>query len=170
MGLMAHVEINYCESAECAYNQTMRLCVREPIPGPTVLEAFHAQGVALKHSWRSGSGVRAADGVVVFAIMENDVQTDEGGSRCLLWSPEAGARLGPRAGEERLAHCRLAAWQISAAGILVPANAMVTSTETIELRVERIADQYWGFWGCATQARRVRDNASARTLAVSASM
>ena len=134
-------------------------------PDCSRLEAFQAQGVSLKHSWRSWSGVRHVDGVVVFAIMECEVQADDEGSRCLLWSAESKARFGLQASEERLAHCRLAGWHGGAEGILVRSNALVHPSETIELRVERIAEQYWALWGCAAQGRRVREAAPATASA-----
>ena len=121
------------------------------------LEAFQAQGVSLKHSWRSWSGVRQVDGVVVFALVESDVQSDDDGSRCLLWSWESTARFGLQASAERLAHCRLAAWHAAAEGILVRSDALVPSRETFELRVERLASEYWALWGSAAQGRRLRE-------------
>jgi hypothetical protein len=81
------------------------------------LRAFHAQGVALKYSWRSWSGVRRHDGVIVFAIAESDVEASNSG--CLL-----------------------------------PDRAQVASYDTIGLRVEKIAEQYWALWGSVTQSRR----------------
>jgi hypothetical protein len=118
------------------------------------LRAFHAHGVALKYSWRSWSGVRRHDGVIVFAIAESDVEAGNSGSRCLVWSYAAEARLGRQSSQERLAHCRLAVCRGRAEGILLPDRAQVVSYETVELRVEKIADQYWAVWGSVTQSRR----------------
>jgi hypothetical protein len=118
------------------------------------LRAFHAQGVALKYSWRSWSGVRRHDGVIVFAIAESDVESDDGGCRCLVWSYAAEARFGRQSSQERLAHCRLAVCRGSAEGILLPDRAQVVSYDTVALRVEKIDDQYWALWGSVTQSRR----------------
>ena len=131
-------------------------------PDTSRLRAFEAQSVILKHPWRSWSGVRHIDGVVVFAIPEGDVQADDGGSRCLLWWREADARFGQQESMQRLAHCQVAAWQGSAEGILVRSAANVACRETIELRVERVAEQYWALWGSAAQARRLREVAPGR--------
>ncbi len=123
------------------------------------LQAFQAQGVTLKYSWRSWSGVRSLDGVVVFAIAESEVEADDRGCRCLLWSREAAARFGREASEERLAHCRLATMHGSAEGVLVRSDARVASTDSFELRVEHLPGQYWAWWGCAAQAWRQRGSA-----------
>jgi len=125
-----------------------------PIRELSRLRAFQAQHVALKYSWLSWSGVRQLDGVVVFAMAEDDVETDDGGSRCLLWSRDAGARFGTLGSNERLAHCRLAAWHGTAEGLLVRSDALVVSAETLGVRVERIVEQYWALWGSADLARR----------------
>ena len=118
------------------------------------LRAFHAQGVTLKHSWRSWSGVRRYDGVIVFAIAQADVAADNSGCRCVLWSYAAEARFGRQGSAERLAHCRLAACRGSAEGILLADRAQLASYETIGFRVEKIAEQYWALWGSVAQSRR----------------
>jgi hypothetical protein len=125
------------------------------MPERSRLQAFEAQDVPLRYSWQSWSGVRRADGMVVFAIAEADVEADDSGCRCLLWSRDAIRRFGARAGEERLAHCRLALCHGNAEALVVGADALVASSSTLELRVERIAEQYWALWGSATQARRL---------------
>ena len=134
----------------------MHLCEIRPISSLQRfrLSAFRAQGVPLKHSWTSWSGVRSVDGVVIFAIPAAAVEADDSGCRCLLWSRATDARFGRRASDERLAHCRLAVCHGSAEGILVPANARVASSETFGLRVEPVAGQYWALWGLAAQSRR----------------
>ena len=121
------------------------------------LDAFGAQGVSLKYSWRSWSGVRHADGMVVFAILEGDVQADDGGSRCLLWSSEAAARFGQQASEERLGHCRLALRHGGAEGIFVRSDSRVNECQTVDLQVDRVSEQYWASWGHAVCSQRFGD-------------
>lgn len=116
------------------------------------MRAFRAQGIELLHSWRSWSGVRPNDGVVVFAIAQADVVVDDGGCRCLLWSrATVEARLGRQCSDERLAHCRLAVIQESAEGILLRADARVACHQAVALRVRKMADEYWALWGSAGQ-------------------
>ncbi len=52
-------------------------------------------------------GVRADDGMVVFAVRADEVVRDAEGSRCLLWQAPYDGTDSP-AQRERLQHCRLA--------------------------------------------------------------
>ena len=51
-------------------------------------------------------------------------------------------------------HCRLVVCRGNAEGILLPDRAEVVSYDTIGLRVEKIAEQYWALWGSVSQSRR----------------
>jgi len=126
-------------------------------------DAFEAQGVTLRYPARSWSGVRLADGVVVLAMRECDVQAGDQGFSCLLWGPliEGATEWADRPSkQERLEHCRLAVLHGGAEGLLVCGEAaQVDPDEVLALRVEKRRDEYWATWGSA--ARRQRP---ARTL------
>ena len=57
--------------------------------------AFEWHGVTLKFPARSRSGVRADDGMVVFALPAAQVRLDDWGCSCLLWARRLGL-LNPR--------------------------------------------------------------------------
>ena len=121
------------------------------------LGAFAAQGVALEDPAHSWSGLRADDGVVVFAIRASCVQVDHLGCRCLLWSPavEASKSMDRAGDRERLEHCRLAACTGTAEGLLAYGeNAAFQVGEVIALLVARVRNQYWAKWGAVTRAER----------------
>ena len=87
----------------------MGLALILPLPNSALSRArfFRSYGVALEAPARSRSGVRADDGMVVFALPAARVSVDAWGCSCLLWTVTD--RLGDRAGsDERLRHCRLA--------------------------------------------------------------
>ena len=114
--------------------------------------AFGAHGVVLICPWSSWSGVRSADGMVVFAVKAEEVVADGGGSRCLLWSPNAGRKDSP-ARDERLEHCILALRNGQAEGLLAFDNGTgIDPTLVLSLRVERNRGEYWAKWGHAACA------------------
>lgn len=115
-------------------------------------QAFDAQGVSLKFPNRSWSGVRFEDGVVVLAMHEDHVLSDEDGYSCLLWTPsgEDTVWMDAPSKQERLEHCRLAVQQGHADGLLVRGEmAQVEPDELLTLRVEKRGGEYWARWGCS---------------------
>lgn len=107
--------------------------------------AFQAQGVTLKYMASSWSGVRADDGMVVFAISADQVLVDPEGSRCLLWRP---AELGDaRAQRERLQHCELALVHGRAEALLAYGDAgQMDAGVVLAIRVVALGGQYWARW------------------------
>jgi hypothetical protein len=117
--------------------------------------AFEAQGVTLKYPAHSWSGVRCKDGGVVVAIRAADVEVDERGCRCLLWSPVIGSAEGMESAShrERFEHCSLAVRRGAAEAILAHgADAAFDAHEVVALSVVRIGNQYWGKWGAVARA------------------
>ncbi|HYG54269.1 MAG TPA: hypothetical protein VD965_03120 [Burkholderiales bacterium] len=122
------------------------------------IQAFSAQGVTLAYPERSWSGVREDDGAVVIGMREAEVQVSADGFRCLLWSPViegATEWLDRPIKQERLGHCRLAIARGGADGLVVcGARAEVEAGFVLALRVEKVGNEYWAFWGtlseCAT--------------------
>ncbi len=111
--------------------------------------AFDEHGVVLEYPGSSWSGVRAVDGMVVFAVRAEEVIVDGEGSRCLLWAPEAGRTDSP-AREERLKHCILALRNGQAEGLLAFENGTaIDPTLVLALRVARYRREYWAKWGSA---------------------
>jgi hypothetical protein len=126
--------------------------------------AFAARGVHLKDPARSWSGVRPADGKVVFAIWQGSVLLRNGSCACLLWAPN---REGSRpwsdsdAGRERLEHCKAALHHAGAEGLLVQGTALegwlpedrarsvlgVDLNALIRLDVIANGEEFWGTWG-----------------------
>lgn len=114
--------------------------------------AFEALGVTLRFPDDSWSGVRAADGMVVFALSADEVRADRHGYCALLWTParRAAARTIERAcSEERLEHCRLALSQDRAEGFVFHGAA----PERLALRVVAAGKKYWARWAFALDAR-----------------
>ena len=108
--------------------------------------AFSAQGVTLRYPAASWSGVRGDDGMVVFAILAEDVIVDDQGSRCLLWSPALG-RQRSLVKEERLRHCILALGHGHAESVLAFAGGLeVDPTLLLSIRVARHRKEYWAQW------------------------
>ena len=138
------------------------------------IAAFEAQGVALKHPRRSWSGTRQADGTVVLAIREHDVQVHAGGFSCLLWTAviEGATEWVDRPSKrERLEHCRLALMRGGASGLMVYATrGEVERDAVLTMRVENRDGEYWGSWGSAARGRRVsqRYSGQAEPLALTA--
>lgn len=117
--------------------------------------AFEAQGVTLKYPAHSWSGVRCKDGGVVVAIRAADVEVDERGCRCLLWSPVTGAVEGMESAShrERFEHCSLAVRRGTAEAILAYGeDAAFDAHEVVALSVVRVGNQYWGKWGAVARA------------------
>ena len=133
------------------------------------VEAFAAQGVALKDPERSWSGVRADDGGVVIAILEADVHAHASGFSCLLWAPPHGDASDiewqeRRIKSERREHCRLAAMYGSAKALLVRgADAVVEDDFVLVIRVENQRGEFWAYWGhTADEPRLARARRQAR--------
>jgi hypothetical protein len=119
-------------------------------------DAFREQGVSLKFPSSSWSGVRADDGMVVFALPANGVLSDWSGSRCLLWQPRSDADKRER--RERLDHCRLALLRGGAEALLVYGEAEQVDREAVlAIRVERLHREYWARWGSRASPQAVRD-------------
>jgi hypothetical protein len=125
--------------------------------------AFETRGVILPglSSW---GGIRASDGTVVMSIWKDDIQSENGLCRYLLWAPnEKGSRpwSDKPGGRERLEHCRLACEQGSAEALLVygeplaghiPEDKAATVSgidPSVVLRVEVVLRdrEYWAVWG-----------------------
>ena len=149
--------------------------LQERLPGRVSLEhAFTAQGVTLNDP-RSWSGIRWDDGGVVIAVRRADVRSTVDGFSCLLWSPLAERRRDsgdePRM-EERLAHCRLAAFAGTADGLLVDGPAeQVQPGAPVAMQVEKRQYSYWATWGFAARVgarRSVSDWAVERMPAMAA--
>lgn len=118
--------------------------------------AFHQRGVILAFPSRSRSGLRSDDGVVVFAMLASQVQSDDWGFSCLLWAPASRAArvaLDPPSHAERLAHCRLALLDGMAEGFLTYGDAAAAPAgEALALRVVKAGSEYWAKWGSAARA------------------
>ena len=120
------------------------------MPLHSITHAFWAQGVSLKYPVRSRSGIRSDNGAVVIAMDQVDVQASADGFRCRLWAP--GARFAACADDwpsmkERLEHCRLAARQGGADGLLITPGATIEPGVILTLCVERRGLEYWASWG-----------------------
>lgn len=118
--------------------------------------AFEALGVTLKFPTDSLSGVRADDGMVVFALPAGDVRADKHGHCALLWAPARRAAAGTierASSEERLEHCRMALIQGRAEGFLFRAGQACSAAERLSLQVIASGEKYWARWVSALQAR-----------------
>ena len=129
------------------------------------VEAFAERGVSLQLRTRSWSGVRA-DGAVVIAVREGEVQSAFDGFRCLLWAPviEGATEWIDRPSKtERLQHCRLAVLNGGAEGLLVGGpRGEVNADSVLTLRVELREGEYWAFWGSDACAHGVGDGCLTR--------
>jgi len=127
-------------------------------------KAFEARGVWLQDVRASWSGVRKADGLVVFALWARAIESRDGGCCCLLWAPNAaGARpwSDSAAGRERLEHCKTALAQGHAEALLVHGEALegklpeerartvlgIDPATVVGIRVEQRGGEYWAVWG-----------------------
>lgn len=128
--------------------------------------AFEWKGVTLKFPARSRSGVRADDGVVLFALPAAQVRVDDCGCSCLLWVParHGAARSMDRAvHQEVLRHCRLALIHGIAEGFLIHGDEVRSGREELlSLRVIKAGDEYWARWGCVARTRSSRQRALAQ--------
>jgi len=132
--------------------------------------AFEARGVWLQGAHVSWSGVRRSDGIVVFALWAQSVESRQGGCSCLLWAPNLEGRRPwseTVAGRERLEHCKVALKRGNAEGLLVHGEPMegrlpeerartvlgIDPETVICFRVERRGDEYWAAWGGARPAQ-----------------
>jgi len=126
--------------------------------------AFEARGIWTQAARASWSGVRNVDGMVVFALWAESIESREGGCCCLLWAPNAeGSRpwSDTLAGRDRLEHCKAAMARGDAEGFLVQGERLtgrlpedraktvlgVDAEIVIHFRVERRGSEYWGVWG-----------------------
>lgn len=115
-------------------------------------DAFAAQGVRLKYGARSWSGIREADGCVVFGMRDAEVRRSAEGFSCLLWS-RAGPAADRASSEERLGHCRRALLLGGADGFIASGEAaQVDEGAVLGLRVEARDNEYWAFWGATARA------------------
>ena len=125
--------------------------------------AFETRGVTLAapSSW---GGVRPSDGTVVMSIWKDDIRSDGGVCRYLLWAPN---EKGPRPwsdkpdGRERLEHCRQACERGSAELLLVygeplaghlpedRASTVSGVDPAVVLHVDVVlrGREYWAIWG-----------------------
>jgi hypothetical protein len=125
--------------------------------------AFETRGVMLAapSSW---GGVRPSDGTVVMSIWKDDIRSERGACRYLLWAPnEKGSRpwSDKPDGRARLEHCRQACERGSAelllvygeplAGHLPEDRARTVSgiDPAVVLHVEVVlrGREYWAIWG-----------------------
>jgi hypothetical protein len=125
--------------------------------------AFETRGVALAapSSW---GGIRASDGTVVMSIWKDDIRSENGVCRYLLWAPNnKGSRpwSDKPDGRERLEHCRQACERGSAEALLVygeplaghiPEDKATTVSgidPSVVLHIEVVlrGREYWAIWG-----------------------
>ena len=141
-----------------------------PAPRVSVDQAFEAQGVTLKYPTRSRSGIRTQDGMVVIAMDDADVHATGDGFSCLLWPPLVEGRVVSvdwPTKKERREHCRAAARDGSADGLLVRGEAGgVEADAVVMLRVEKRGDEYWAIWGCRARSPSLPYRALANGCAV----
>jgi len=125
--------------------------------------AFETRGVMLAapSSW---GGIRPSDGTVVMSIWKDDIQSENGVCRYLLWAPnQKGSRpwSDKPDGRERLEHCRQACERGSAEALLVygeplaghiPEDRAATVSgidPSVVLNIEVVlrGREYWAIWG-----------------------
>jgi hypothetical protein len=125
--------------------------------------AFETRGVTLRElsSW---GGIRASDGTVVLSIWKDDIRSENGVCRCLLWAPnENGSRpwSDKPGGRERLEHCRNACERGGAEALLVYGErieghapedrartvAGVDPAILLQVAVVLRGREYWAVWG-----------------------
>jgi hypothetical protein len=133
------------------------------------IEAFAAQGVTLQDPFHSWSGIRDADGAVVFAMREADVRASADGFCCRLWAPAALTATDLPDREERLRHCRLAMMLGGADGLLVSRDsADVQCGAVLTLNVEKRRNEYWATWGSTVRGTWMAGRAPRRVAALAA--
>jgi hypothetical protein len=125
--------------------------------------AFETRGVTLRvlSSW---GGIRPSDGTVVMSIWKDDIRSENGQCRYLLWAPnEKGSRpwSDKPGGQERLEHCRQACERGFAEALLVygeplaghiPEDRAATVSgidPSVLLHIEVVlrGREYWAVWG-----------------------
>jgi hypothetical protein len=125
--------------------------------------AFETRGVTLRllSSW---GGVRPSDGTVVMSIWKDDIQSENGLCRYLLWAPNKnGSRpwSDKPGGRERLEHCRQACARGFAEALLVYGEPLAGHTPedraatvsgidpSVLLHIEVVlrGREYWAVWG-----------------------
>jgi hypothetical protein len=126
--------------------------------------AFEMRGVHLQSPSWSRSGVRKADGKVVFTVWSSDIKTNGGGCHYRLWTPNVDGSCewsDTPGGKERLEHCKLAAQAGEAEGLLVHGQKIegtlpddkAASIEGVDpevvllMQVEMRGKEYWATWG-----------------------
>ena len=131
-------------------------------------KAFQARGIYLPEVGNSWSGVRKADGVVVFSLWARGIVSGPEGCSCLLWQPNReGAQpwSDTESGKLRLEHCRLALAQGAAEGLLVHGEALdgylpehkartvhgVDPEVVVHLTVQKRGEEYWAVWGAKAE-------------------
>ena len=127
-------------------------------------KAFQARSVYLHDARTSWSGVRKSDGMVVMAMWQAAVRSQDGGCTCLLWAPNVDGKRSwsdTPAGRERHEHCKLAMAGKRVEGLLVYGQALEgrlpedlartisgIDAETVVLfKVEMRGAEYWATWG-----------------------
>jgi hypothetical protein len=130
-------------------------------------KAFAARGVFLDDARGDWSGVRRADGKVVFALWADTVVSSDGTCGYLLWTPNTDGRRPwseKPAGRARLEHCRRALENGGAEGLLAYGEALqgyipedkahtvygIDADVVLELQVQMRGDEYWAVWGRRT--------------------
>ena len=125
--------------------------------------AFETRGVTL-HELSSWGGVRSSDGMVVFSIWKEAIQSDTGLCSYLLWAPnQQGSRpwSDKPAGKERLEHCRQACARGSAEALFVYGETLdghlpedkaktisgVDAAVVLQVAVVLRGREYWAVWG-----------------------
>ena len=130
-----------------------------------IAQAFRRRGVVLAHPARSRSGLREADGVVVFAIPQSRVRVNDWGCSCPLWLPaDAGPRTDGDAAvrEERVQHCRLAVQLGMAEGFLLDAQDLpAAACDMISVHVIQRGAEFWATWGGVARSRTSESEATA---------
>ena len=127
-------------------------------------KAFQARGVYLQDARTSWSGVRRMDGMVVMALWQPAVRSQDGGCACLLWAPNVDGRRSwsnSPAGRERLEHCKLGMARDGAEGLLVYGQPLegrlpedrartisgIDAETVVNFNVEMRGAEYWATWG-----------------------
>jgi hypothetical protein len=127
-------------------------------------KAFQARGVYLPEQDSSWSGVRKSDGAIVMSLWAPAIGRLKGACNQLLWGPNVdGSRpwSDTLAGQERLAHCKLALERGRGEGLLVygenfdgdPTESNARSVHgadpeyVVDFKVEQRGGEYWAVWG-----------------------
>jgi hypothetical protein len=127
-------------------------------------KAFQARGVYLQDARTSWSGVRRMDGMVVMALWQAAVRSQDGGCACLLWAPNVDGKRSwsnSPAGRERLEHCKLGMARDGVEGLLVYGQPLegslpehrartisgIDAETVVNFKVEMRGAEYWATWG-----------------------